>query len=255
MSKEWIVSAPSYDDLSANGGHVLEDAKRAGEYAKRGDYHKELDPTWSYYPIYIRKMEWIETYVREHVSKECYLLDAGCGEGVFVEKLSSLGYRVVGIDKHYSSDLVQQGDLLDIPFAPETFEVVFCLDVIEHLDLLIQEKALDEISRVLKPGGRAIISLPNLAHLASRWEFFRRGNFIRTANIRKHPGDRPIGEYLTMVDHARLRLVERIGIKMALPENVRSWLGHRLSERIMYWSGAPASLCFLNILICQKGDG
>lgn len=228
---------------------------RASEYATRGDYHKKLDPNWSYYPIYVRKMAWIEQYVHQRVPKDWHILDVGCGEGLLVEKFAAEGYQIWGVDLNYGSSFVHLGDLCRLPYPTGTFDLLFCLDAIEHLDLLSQQTALDEMARVLRPGGQAVFAIPNLAHLESRWNFLRRGQLLRTANIKKHPGDRPIGEYLTMMTHAGFRLVECTGIKMTLPEGIRSWLGHKLSERIVYWTGAPASLCFLNILVCQKKDG
>lgn len=230
-------------------------AIRGGEYARRGDYHKKPDPNWSYYPIYVRKMAWVERFISERVPKDWLMLDVGCGEGMLVEKLASEGYRILGIDLNYGSSFVHIGDLCHLPYATATFDLLFCLDVIEHLNLLAQQTSLQEMARILKPTGEAVFAIPNLAHLESRWNFLRRGQLLRTANIKKHPGDRPIGEYLTMMTHAGFRLVECTGIKMTLPEGIRSWLGHKLSERVVYWTGAPASLCFLNILVCQKKDG
>jgi SAM-dependent methyltransferase len=139
-----------------------------------------------------------------------------------------------------------------LPYATATFDLLLCLDVLEHLNLLAQPAALQEMARILRPAGQAVFTIPNLAHLASRWHFFRHGRLLRTADIQKHPGDRPIGEYLAMLRNAGLRLIERTGIEMTLPKGVKSRLGPKLSERIMYWTAAPASLCFLNTLVCQK---
>ncbi|WP_420388033.1 methyltransferase domain-containing protein [Roseivirga sp.] len=49
-------------------------------------------------------------------------------------------------------------DVHEIPFEDETFDVVFCNHVMEHVDNDI--KAMSEIHRVLKPGGWAIIQSP-----------------------------------------------------------------------------------------------
>jgi 2-polyprenyl-3-methyl-5-hydroxy-6-metoxy-1,4-benzoquinol methylase len=200
-------------------------------------------------------MAWLERFIREQVSKDWLILDAGCGEGVFVERLTREGYRIFGIDLNYGSPFVHLGDLCSLPYATGTFDLLLCLDVIEHLDLLIQQVALQEMARILKPAGKAVFSVPNLAHLESRLKFLLRGQLVRTSNIKKHPGDRPVGEYLAMMSHTGFRVFERIGIKMTLPRVVKSWLSHELSERVMYWSGAPASLCFLNIVVCQRENG
>jgi ubiquinone/menaquinone biosynthesis C-methylase UbiE len=97
------------------------------------------------------------------------ILDAGCGEGITLEKLVRLfpEKRVVGVDtepenleiclRHKLP--VQEGSLYALPFADESFDTVLFSEVIEHLDR--PEKALSEIYRVLRPGGRAVIIFPN----------------------------------------------------------------------------------------------
>jgi len=97
------------------------------------------------------------------------ILDAGCGEGITLEKLTRLfpDRRVVGIDmepenieicrRHNLS--VQAGSLYEIPFADASFDTVLFSEVIEHLKT--PEKALSEIFRVVRPGGRVIIIFPN----------------------------------------------------------------------------------------------
>jgi SAM-dependent methyltransferase len=54
-------------------------------------------------------------------------------------------------------------DVHELPFAENTFDVVFCNHVMEHVDDDIQ--AMSEIHRVLKPGGWAIIQSPVYMHL------------------------------------------------------------------------------------------
>lgn len=53
---------------------------------------------------------------------------------------------------------VQHGDVCNIPFAENSFGLILATDIIEHVE--DDQKALSEITRVLKPGGTAIISVP-----------------------------------------------------------------------------------------------
>jgi ubiquinone/menaquinone biosynthesis C-methylase UbiE len=97
------------------------------------------------------------------------ILDAGCGEGITLEKLVKLfpEAHVVGIDtepenleicrKHGLP--VQEGSLYELPFGDASFDTVLFSEVIEHLDM--PERALTEIFRVLRPGGTVIIIFPN----------------------------------------------------------------------------------------------
>ena len=51
------------------------------------------------------------------------------------------------------------GDVRDLPFRDRSFDVIYSMGTIEHFDET--ERAVREIARVLKPGGRAIIGVPN----------------------------------------------------------------------------------------------
>lgn len=97
------------------------------------------------------------------------ILDAGCGPGEVSAALIDSGYDVWGVDiaepmilharRRCTSDQFRVGDIEDMPFPDNTFDAIVCLGVIEYLDA--DHDALKEIARVLKPGGRAIISTPN----------------------------------------------------------------------------------------------
>jgi SAM-dependent methyltransferase len=50
-------------------------------------------------------------------------------------------------------------DVRALPFADETFDAVYSMGTVEHFDET--EQAIREIARVLKPGGRAIVGVPN----------------------------------------------------------------------------------------------
>ena len=58
--------------------------KITGEYKTKGDYHKRLDKDWKYLPVYLEKMERIEKILNGFKGKR--ILDAGCGEGILIEK-------------------------------------------------------------------------------------------------------------------------------------------------------------------------
>ncbi len=125
---------------------------RGWEYARMGDYHKNLDPNWSYTPTYLRKMRFVRKFL-ETLPKETKILDAGCGEGVLVEEYRLKGYTIEGIDLNYESEFVQRGNILKMPYENESFDFIILLDVFEHLTFTDQPKALAEIKRVLSVGG------------------------------------------------------------------------------------------------------
>ena len=237
---------------------ALEDVKAGagpgGEYALRGEYHRNLDPDWDYYPTYLAKMAAVRAYLGG-LAPQIRVLDAGCGEGVLVDEFADR-LDIIGVDANFSAARVRTGSLLDLPFGPASFDRVLCLDVLEHLQYDHQARAMAEIFRVLKPGGETLWSVPNLAHLQSRLKFLLRGQLVRTSNPSKHPGDRPIDEYLEVARRAGFVVVRRAGVFPTVPVVARlirrrprqlAWL-HRTLTALLPVPG----WCFLNLVWLRK---
>lgn len=111
------------------------------------------------------------------------LLDAGCGDGRYLAALPGLGpvpARVVGTDIADSilrtagaaaeaagveAELVR-ANLESLPFPDDSFDVVLCVQVIEHL--LDPGLGIRELARVLQPGGLLILSTDHDRNLVSR---------------------------------------------------------------------------------------
>lgn len=227
---------------------------RRGEYAARGDYHRALDPAWEFYPTYIAKMGVVRRYL-DALPGQTRVLDAGCGEGVLVDEYADR-LQIAGIDMNFSSARVTQASLDALPFDDGSFDRALCLDVLEHLSYEQQPRALAELHRVLGPGGELVVSVPNLAHLQSRVQFLVRGRLIRTASELKHPGDRPIVEYLQLARRAGFSLQQRRGIFPTIP--VLTHFIRRHPEALSPVHRALTRLlpvpgwCLLNILVLRK---
>lgn len=112
------------------------------------------------------------------------VLDIGCCHSRLPTALSSRGFRVVGVDfnpypyRHPNLRPVR-GDAVRLPFAAGSFGAVLAISVIEHIgighygdpttragDLV----AVREIARVLKPAGRALITVPFGRPLTDNWK-------------------------------------------------------------------------------------
>lgn len=99
------------------------------------------------------------------------VLDAGCGEGYGSYLLAGAAAKVTGIDVsqeaigHAKEKYVRQNleyqvmDAINMDFMDDSFDVIVCFQVIEHLNNTL--KFLTEIKRVLKKNGYAIIGTPN----------------------------------------------------------------------------------------------
>ena len=190
-------------------------ADRRGEYETRGEYHRHLDDTWDYRPTYLAKMAEVRRHL-DGLPRDARVLDAGCGEGVLVQEYAGR-LRIEGVDANYRSEFVREGSVTALPYADDAFDEVLCLDVLEHLTFDEQPAAIGELFRVVKPGGGALISVPNLAHLQSRVHFLLQGRLIRTASLAKHPGDRPVSEYVQLVRACGFDVSARRGIFPTVP--------------------------------------
>ena len=87
------------------------------------------------------------------------ILEIGVGNGFVSKYLKQRGFNIItlDIDRKLSPDVA--GSVLHIPFSDETFDVVACYELLEHLPYENFEKAISEIFRVSK--AHAILSLPD----------------------------------------------------------------------------------------------
>ncbi|HEV2891469.1 MAG TPA: class I SAM-dependent methyltransferase [Frankiaceae bacterium] len=102
--------------------------------------------------------------VVRHFDPGDLLLDLGCGSAW----LGGHFPRYVGVDDHPealagSRARVVRGDVARLPLADATFDAVVCKDVLEHV--ADPRLVIREVRRVLRPGGRVYVSVPD----AQRW--------------------------------------------------------------------------------------
>lgn len=96
------------------------------------------------------------------------VLEAGCGARSHLVYPAQV--RLVGIDiflpqlrRHAGPARLAQGDVTALPLQTASCDVAVCWDVLEHLDR--PERAVGELARVLRPGGVAVLALPNILSL------------------------------------------------------------------------------------------
>lgn len=111
-------------------------------------------------PVYKNKLDFVDENL---TSSDGYILDVGCGPGYYFHlyKNKTLNFKGIDIDESrldHNYDVVC-ADVGKLPFKSSTFTTIVCIDVLEHVG--DDKKAISEIKRVLKRGGKLIISVPN----------------------------------------------------------------------------------------------
>lgn len=102
-------------------------------------------------------------------------LDAGCGGNQYCEMLLKRCEKVIGCDLNpVEAPDTYKMDLLDLKFGNNTFDLIFCNQVIEHIYPKEHFKFLSELLRVCKPNGQILVLTPNQL---GPTRFFE-GNFI-----------------------------------------------------------------------------
>jgi len=198
-------------------------AKRGWIYTEK-DVHREwlkkieqgeIGREW-YLLIFRKKLK----IVKEFLDKECKgkrILDVGCGEGILVEEYRKKGYDIEGVDPNYESDFVKIGDVTDLEYEDNLFDVILLLDVLEHIPYDKQYIALKEIKRVLKNGGLLLMSVPNLAAFSSRIKFLIFGKLSRSDKDFNHVGERPFEEYKELLVKHGFKINKVWGITITVP--------------------------------------
>ncbi len=128
----------------------------------------------------------------------------GCGIGLYVRALSPYATRVVGMDiegEHLELAAQNTPDALlqlargeQLPYANGAFDLVLSHEVLEHVQ--DDRRAVAEMVRVLRPGGRAVVFVPNRL-----WPFETHGHYWRG---RYRFGNTPLINYLPSVLRNRL---------------------------------------------------
>lgn len=107
--------------------------------------------------------------------RPAHLLDMGCGSGLYFPVLAGKAERITGVDissemvkasqhlldaKGINTISVRTGSAEELPFEDESFDAVLGFDVLHHIPDV--ERALSEVRRVLRPGGRFVSIEPNV---------------------------------------------------------------------------------------------
>lgn len=168
-----------------------------------------------------KRRDFTYDYIRKILGTQGRILDLGCGAAPLLKKLARHEFSLIGID--YSQDMLSLarsnlGELADdiplmrgecehIPLPDNSQDCVACLGVISYAESI--EAALNEIERVLVPGGFAIVTYRNLYNA-----YFMDPLYFLTQSIKrlvsKHASAKTIGRAIPrrelIADLAKTRL-------------------------------------------------
>ncbi len=146
-----------------------------------------------------RRLEFVRRYVDLEGAR---VLDAGCGLGLYMLRFRDFTEHVYGVDVDPEKvrkaqeipSHVQCASAEHLPFATNFFDIVFSHEVLEHVD--DDAEAVREAHRVLKPGGRLVIFVPNRWYPFETHGVYWRGEY--------HFGNIPLVNYLPTAWRDRL---------------------------------------------------
>lgn len=190
-------------------------------------------------------------------------LDISCGRGELTRLAQASGIEAHGLDLSYSA--LQQGQQVDgtrrllvanaeqLPYASNQFTVVSNIGSLEHY--LDMKTAVQEMARILRGNGRAIILVPNTFSLLTNiWIAFRQG--------RTSIDDQPIQRYAAryewqqLLEDNGLRVEHTFKYERILPrtkEDFRAYLRHpKEIVRLLLTPFIPLNLAWSFVFICRK---
>jgi ubiquinone/menaquinone biosynthesis C-methylase UbiE len=168
------------------------------------------------------------------------ILDLGCGTGMYFQTLANKSNIVYGLDYSLASVErakekgyveVKQGDIQSLPYPDNSFDFVFCTEVLEHI--LEYDLALKEIFRVLRPNGVLLLTTTtyytsifqvdrNIFKLDDLYKYVK-GYFklsIRNDFIREHLFEKMGGHYHGFISPHLVKDLKKVGFADVKYKNI-----------------------------------
>lgn len=119
------------------------------------------------WPVYMDRCKQAITECMKDWDAGCKVLDSGSGDGYTMDIIRDNGFNVSGIDIDparvktaisFGHEDVQSGDMTELPWPDNTFDIVYNRHALEHV--ITPEEVLREFLRVLKVGGHLSLIVP-----------------------------------------------------------------------------------------------
>lgn len=184
------------------------------------------------------------------------ILDVGCGNGLFINKLMNNLHtykdlkKVSVVDRSYTAlnkvreDVEKkQSDIISLPYPDSSFEVVTCLEVLEHLPIEVYLKALEEISRVAK--STIIIAVPFEEDLKSALVSCGKCQTSYNPDFHMRAFDKQKISNLFNSKYFKVKSIGYVGLSLKLPIFARRLKSKVFSKKIPAYAICP--VCGFNI--------
>lgn len=190
-------------------------------------------------------------------------LDISCGRAHLTRLAQARGAIAHGLDLSYMAlwlshkqqgvDGLATANGQSLPYADNSFDVVSNIGSLEHY--VDMETAVSEMTRILKPGGRAYVLVPNTFSLLNNiWIAFRQG--------RTSIDDQPIQRYAAreewqhLIESSGLNVTKTLKYEREWPrtaEDSRYYLAHpKALARLLLTPIVPLNLAFCFVFVAEK---
>lgn len=174
--KDYFLSKEDFDILQCDQCGLLFTSPRPapdviGKYYQSEDYYSHQNNNHGFIPRLYEAVKSINLKNKVNMAigglPQGRLLDIGCGVGDFLVQVKKRGWEIQGIEPSNDARAIAQNRLGFMPLQPSeysvladySYDVITMWHVLEHVDDL--KSQTNELKRLLKPGGRLIIALPN----------------------------------------------------------------------------------------------
>jgi len=141
------------------------------------DYYGE--PGVKFHPLVERAVRWIGSrhvrFLSLGLAPGSRVLDVGCGRGIVLGALADRGLEVHGVEMSAAAargtdpraQVRIAANLAEASYPSSYFDQVLIWHVLEHVAQ--PRETLDEVRRILRPGGRLVVAVPNFASRQADW--------------------------------------------------------------------------------------
>ena len=194
------------------------------------------------------------------------LLDVACGLGYVLDMAEERGATALGLDLSHTALTLSHaesaarrltlGNGERLPYPTASFDAVVCLGSLEHF--MRPELGAQEMARVLKPGGKAAILLPNSHHLRAIYNVWRFGEILPDLQDFEQFATRREWERMLVESGFRILAVEKYDTgwsRVYRPGRTVAWTVYNALFRLLGGWWIPLNLTYTFIFVCAKEGG